>query len=204
MRAATCLGLAVILTVVAGCGGDSEEEQAKIRSLEQRILGVEAQLERATEGLASCRASVREIDQKLSDADFHINHVPQLVQDIDAMKGDLARTSKILQGVSRKDNMLVLGGMMVADDAGNPRCLVSASGLAIWDASGRRVGELEYDEAARAMSASLRGYGTKSVALYAGQDRVAIGAYDTRENGTVGWAATVNPEGQVSAGKAGR
>ena len=69
---------------------------------------------------------------------------------------------------------------------------------------GRRVGAMEYDEAGRAMSASLRGYGTKSVALYAGEDRVAIGAYDDRNDGVVGWAATVTPEGQVTAGRAGR
>jgi hypothetical protein len=45
---------------------------------------------------------------------------------------------------------------------------------------------------------------SNSVALYAGEDRAAIGAYGTNGDGHVGWAATVTPEGQVMAGKAER
>jgi hypothetical protein len=76
--------------------------------------------------------------------------------------------------------------------------------MSIADKQGKSVCEIKYDEKTRAMSASLRGRKENSVALYAGQDRAAIGAYEANKDGLVGWAATVTPEGQVTAGRARR
>jgi hypothetical protein len=193
---------ALAIVVTTGCGGN--EDQRELKSLIQRVQVVESQIERLAVGIESCREALRQVDTTLTDANFHIEQVPKLVRDLDAVKINLAEASDVLRGVSRKDDYLVLRGMMVADDKGNPRCLISTTGLAIWDGNGRRVGQMEYDEAERAMTASLRGYGTKSVALYAGEHRASLGAYDTRSNSPVGWAATVTPEGQVTAGRAGR
>jgi hypothetical protein len=193
---------ALVLVVATGCGGGASNKQ--LNALVQRLQVVESRVERLAGSIESCRSSVQKIDSTLSDANFHSKQLPNLAREVDALKLKLAEASRILKGVSRKDEYLVLPGVMVADDKGNPRCLVSTTGLAIWDGTGRRVGQMEYDEAARAMTASLRGYGTKSVALYAGKDRVAIGAYDSRADGPVGWAATVSPEGEVTAGRAGR
>jgi hypothetical protein len=202
MRSATRIPLIVALAFVLGCGrGD---EPAAVESLVQRLQVVEARVERVSASIDSCRTSIRKIDETLADASFHLDQVPQLVRDVDAAKATLAESASLLQRVSVKDDLLVLRGLMVADEEGNPRCLVSTTGLAIWDADGRQVGTMQYDEAGRAMSASLKGYGTRSVALYAGEDRVAIGAYDNRDSGVVGWAATVSPEGKVTAGRASR
>ena len=95
-------------------------------------------------------------------------------------------------------------GLLVSDQDGKSRISVSPQGMSISDKNGKSVCEIKYDEKTRAMSASLRGRKENSVALYAGQDRAAIGAYEANKDGLVGWAATVTPEGQVTAGRARR
>jgi hypothetical protein len=136
-----------------------------------------------------------------------LDQVPKLRHDVDRAKTSLAEikgVSDLLKIVSRKGDDLVVRGIIVANGESNVRCLVSPAGLAVSDENGQPVCEVLYDEKAHTMSASLRGRKSNSVALYAGEDRAAIGAYGTKGNGHVGWAASVTPEGQVMAGKAGR
>jgi hypothetical protein len=161
-------------------------------------------LQNLSERIDSCRTSIRDLDKRFADANFHVDQVPKLVRQIDDAKASLAAASDLLQVISRKGDQLVVRGIVVADAAGNPRCFVSPLGMAVTDPKGQRVCEIQYDEKANAMTASLRGRKSNSVALYAGEDRAAIGAYDVRGNGMVGWAATVTPGGQVTAGKAER
>jgi hypothetical protein len=184
---------ALLLVVATGCGGGDETAL-----LVQRIKVLESQIERLGGSVQSCRAGLTQVEAKLVEAGFQADQVPNLVRDVESLKAQMGTTSK-----AQKDGFVVLPGVMVTDEKGNPRCLLTSTGLAILDSSGRRVGELQYDEAAQAATASLRGYGTKSVALYAGKDRVALGAYDSRADRPVGWAATVTPEGEVSVGRSG-
>jgi hypothetical protein len=188
---------ALILMTATGCGGGNDDPAA----LSQQVKKLEAQVNRMATSVEACRTSMRQVESTTSEADFHVKQVPKLTDDVEALKSQLAEAAKILKGVTTKDGYLVVPGMIVANDKGKPHCLVSNTGLTIFDAKGKRVGQLSYDEVARAMTATLNSHGTKSVALYAGDDRVAIGAYDSRADRPVGWAATVTKGGEVTVGR---
>jgi hypothetical protein len=197
MHSSTRLLPALVLVAAAGCGGGNDNTA----ELSQKIKVLEAQVERMSASLEACRTSMRQVESTMGEADFQVNQVPNLARDVDALKIKVAESSKILQGVTSRDGYLMVPGVMVTDGKGKPRSLLSSTGLAIFDPSGRHIGQFAYDEAARAMTATLSGHGTKSVALYAGEDRVAIGAYDARKDRPVGWAATVTQAGEVTVGR---
>jgi hypothetical protein len=197
--------LIVSLVGLVGCGGGRERElQQHVDALTQQMSVADAQITSLAERIDSCRSSIRQLDEKFKEASFHIDQLPELVREMDGIKTNLEGAADVLKVVSRKGDFLVARGLVVADDAGNPRCLVSPLGLVISDKQGQRVCEIQYDDKQNAMTASLRGRNRNSVALYAGEDRAAIGAYDVQGDGLVGWAASVTPGGQVTAGRAGR
>ena len=151
-----------------------------------------------------CKTAIRDLESEFQKRDFHIDQVPELVRDFKVLNAELDGLASRMSVIGRKGDKIVVSGVVVADKDGNSRISVSPVGMSISDKAGKSVCEIKYDEKARAMSASLRGRNENSVALYAGQDRAAIGAYESKKDGLVGWAATVTHEGQVTAGRAQR
>ena len=189
---------AIILVSATGCGKESAQLETALRSLQQ----AETEIDKLSERLVQCKTTIRDLEMKFEQSNFHVDQVPELVRDFKKLKSELDGVTARTSVIGRNGDQVVVNGLIIAGKNGNARCVVSPLGLSISDENGKNVCEIKYDERARAMSASLRGRKQNSVALYAGQDRTAIGAYEAKKDGLVGWAATVTPEGQVTAGRA--
>jgi hypothetical protein len=226
MRTATTL-VAVVLASLSGCAGNEEREEQLQAALE-RITSMEETLQKTNERISSLGISLRQLEKEVKQSESSIILLPELRKDVDGMAASLSnleslsdKASKILEIVAREGDRIVARGIIVADETGATRCMLSPTGLSIADEKGRGVCEIQYEAKARAMTASLRAQNSNSVTLYAGDDRAAIGAHGVRhgglaiehrnkkaetstslkllkENGEIGWAATVTPEGEVT------